>query len=104
VPGEVEDRIADELSRPVVGRATAAVGLDDRDVGLLGEVELVGLGAAPERDRRRVLEEEHRLGNGPLRERRRERALELPRLAVVDEAEVHQVRPLHGLDCSGRSP
>ena len=37
---EVEDRVADELAGPVVGGLAAAVGLDDLDLGVLGDVEL----------------------------------------------------------------
>jgi hypothetical protein len=57
VPGEVENRVADELPRPVVGRLPAAVRLDDRDVGAVGDVQLARLRATAERDRRRMLEE-----------------------------------------------
>ena len=63
---EVEDRVADELSRPVERGLAAAVGLDDLDRGVLRDVELaLGLGAPPDRDDRRVLEEDHRLGIAP---------------------------------------
>ena len=40
VPVEVEDRVADELSRRVVGRFPAAIGLDHLDVDAVGKVEL----------------------------------------------------------------
>src|SRR5207237_2149856 len=40
VPLEVEDRVADELAGPVVGRLPAAVGLDDIDFCSLGDVQL----------------------------------------------------------------
>ena len=40
VPRQVEDRVADELAGPVEGRLAAAVGLDDLDVGALGDVQL----------------------------------------------------------------
>ena len=62
VPGQVEDRVADELPGRVVGRLAAAVDLDDRDVGAVRHVQLSLLGAAAERDRRRVLEEEDGVG------------------------------------------
>ena len=71
VPLEVEDRVADELPGAVVGRLAAAVGLDDLDLGALGDVELARLGAPAERDRRRVLEQEHRVRDRALRRRRR---------------------------------
>ena len=79
---EVEDRVADELAGPVERGLAAAVGLDDLDPGALGHVHLLVVGAAAERDHRRVLEEDHRVGDRALRDRGGERALELPRLAV----------------------
>ena len=56
VPLEVEDRVADELARPVEGGLAAAVRLDDLDVGVVRDMELAVVGAAPERDDGRVLE------------------------------------------------
>ena len=35
---QVEDRVADELAGPVEGRLAAAIGLDDLDVGAVGNV------------------------------------------------------------------
>ena len=50
---EIEDRIADELSGSVVGRLSAAVRLDELDVGPVRDVELLRLVGAPaDRDRR----------------------------------------------------
>ena len=89
---EVEDRVADELARPVEGGLAAAVGLDDLDLGALGHVQLLVAGAAAERDHRRVLEEDHRVGDRALRDRGGERALELPGLEVRRLAEVTRVR------------
>ena len=83
VPLQVEDRVADELARPVEGRLAAAVGLDDLDRGVLGDVELRALVGAPaERHHRRVLEQDHRVRDRALRDRARERALQIPRLLV----------------------
>ena len=65
VPRQVEDRVADELSGRVVGRLAAAVGLDDLDIGAVGHVHLARLGAPAERDRRWMLEEEHRVRAAP---------------------------------------
>ena len=48
---------------------------------------LLDLGPAPNGDDRRMLEEDHRLGNRALRDRAREGALQLERLAVGHEAE-----------------
>ena len=76
----------------MVGRAPAAVGLDDVDLGAVGHVHLALLGAPPERDRRRMLEEDHGLRHGAPPDRGRERALEIPRLLVGHPPEVHQVR------------
>src|SRR5205823_2325646 len=48
---QVEDRIADELARPVVGRPAASVRLDDLHGGVLREVQLGSLvRPASERD------------------------------------------------------
>ena len=86
VPGQVENRVADELPGPVVGRLAAAIDLDDLDLRALGHVHLALLGAAPERDRRRVLEQEDGVGKRPRPDRLGERALQRERLAVVDRA------------------
>ena len=61
VTAQVEDRVADELPRAVERRLAAAVRFDDLDVGVARHVELAGLGPPPERDHRRVLEDEHRV-------------------------------------------
>jgi len=63
---QIEDRVADELPRAVEGRLAAAVRLDDLDLRVLGDVQLGVLGAPPERDNRRVLEEKHRVGDRAL--------------------------------------
>ena len=74
VVAQVEDRVADELPGPVPGRAAAAIGPQhlpaERAVGLLAADELCGgVGRAPERERRRVLAEDDRVGHGALRAR-----------------------------------
>ena len=46
---QVDDRVTDELARPVVGRLAAAVGLDDVDLDAAQEVQLGLLRPAPER-------------------------------------------------------
>ena len=91
MPGQVEDRVADELSGPVVGRLAAAIRLDDLDVGAVRDVELAFLGPASQGDDRRVLEEEDRVGDRSPRDGRGEGALEVPRLEVGHRAEVHEV-------------
>jgi len=40
VPGQVENRVADELAGAVVGRLAAAVGLDDLDVDARRQMQL----------------------------------------------------------------
>ena len=92
VAGEVEDRVADELARPVVGRLAAAVGLDDLDLGAVGHVQLALVGAPAERDHRRVLEQENRVRDRALRDGGCERALQVPGLPVRNLAEVVDVR------------
>ena len=82
VPCQVEDRIADELPRPVVGRLAAAVGLDDLDAGALRHMHLAGLGASPQRDHGRVLQQHHRVQQLTARDRAGQRALQVPRLEI----------------------
>src|SRR4029078_7196028 len=66
---EIQDRVADELSRPMEGGLAAAIRLCDLDLGGLGDVELeVGLGAAPHRHDRGMLEEHDSLGDRALRD------------------------------------
>jgi hypothetical protein len=84
---EVEDRVADELARAVVGRFPAPVGLDDLDVHALRQVELRGLVRAPaEGHDGLVLEQDHRVRDGALRHGARERALQREGLAVRNPA------------------
>src|SRR6476620_5281508 len=47
---QIEDRIADELAGAVKRRLAAAIGLDNLDRGVLGDVELAVLGPPSERD------------------------------------------------------
>ena len=106
---QVEDRVADELAGPVVGRLAAAVGLDDLDVGAFRDVQLARLGAPAERDHRRVLEQEDRVRQRAALNGAGERPLQLPRLAVGDEAEVPDLRGLrhrasgYRLPCGSRA-
>src|SRR5207342_3654131 len=89
---EVEDRVADELARSVERRLSAAVGLYHLDFDGLRDVELaIGLGATPDRDHRRVLEEHHRLRNRSLGDAPCERTLEVEGLPVGDESEIQEV-------------
>ena len=66
-PGEIEDGVADELARPVVGHVAAAAGLDPVDAARrerLRRVEDVArLGATAERDHRLVLDEQHHVAD-----------------------------------------
>jgi hypothetical protein len=91
---EVEDRVADQLARPVEGRPAAAVGLDHLDVGIRGHVDLPVVGAPSDRDHGRVLEEDHGVGRGALLDGGGELALKrqrirVGRLAEMDHAGVH---------------
>ena len=88
---EVENRIADELARPVIGGLPPAVCLDELDLDAVRDVDLARLRAAAERHRRRVLDEDDRVRDRTSRDGRGERALQLPRLGVVGRAEVHEV-------------
>src|SRR5205807_9751187 len=91
VPRQVEDGVADELAGGVVGRLSAAVGLDDVDLGAGWDVQLALLGAAAERHDGRVLEEHDRLRHCALPDGGGERALEIPRLLVRRDAQIHEV-------------
>src|SRR5581483_6958089 len=65
---QVEDRVADELAGAVERRLAAAVGLDDLDRGVRGDVEFRALVRPPaERHDGRVLEEEDRVRDRALR-------------------------------------
>jgi hypothetical protein len=89
---KVEDRVADELARPVERGLAATVGLGDLDVGVLGDMELaVGLGPAADGDDRRMLQEEHGLRDRTLGDGTRERPLEVERLRVGHEPELQEV-------------
>ena len=75
-------RIADELSRPVVGGLASTVGLHDLDLGALRDVELALVRPAPEGDDGRVLEQDHGVRDLVLDHSGGQRALELPGLEV----------------------
>ena len=63
---QVENRVADELARSVKGRLAAPVGLGDLHFGTVRDVQLpLELGAAPDGDDGRVLEQKYRLRNRP---------------------------------------
>jgi len=83
---EVEDRVTDELARPVVGRLAAAVRLDDLDGDAVGDVELLLVRPPTESYRRRVLEQDDRVRDRSLRDGRGERALQLPGIVVANDA------------------
>jgi hypothetical protein len=95
VPVQIEDRVADELPGPVVRRLAAAIGLDDVDVGSGRHVQLVVSGPPAEGDHRRMLDQDHRVGDRALGNRAGQRALQLPRLAVRDRPEVEEVSGPH---------
>jgi len=89
---EVEDRVTNKLARTVEGRFAAAVRLDDVDLGAFGHVQLALIGAAPEGEDRRMLEEDDRVGNRALRYRACEGSLKIPGLLVRDEVQIEDVR------------
>src|SRR6185312_12060031 len=76
VPVEVEDRVADELARPVKRGLAATVGLYHLDLGAVGHVQLLLVRPPAERDDGRVLDHDHGVGDRALRHGRRYRALE----------------------------
>jgi hypothetical protein len=105
--GEVEDRVADELARAVVGRAPAAADLDDLDAAalvLLGRQRqlLVADGARAERDHRLVLEQHDRVGDRLLVSGSGQLLHDGERLPVGSHAELIQIRAAsHHLLLSG---
>ncbi len=101
VPLQVDDRIADELARPVIRRLAAAVGLDDLDLRALRQVQLRALvRPAAERDHRGMLEEDDRVGDRALRHRAGKRTLQVPRFAIRHLPELEQVSPFTHLPSS----
>jgi len=80
VPVEVEDRVADELPWPVVGRLAAPVGLDDLDLRGRRHVQLARIGPPPERDHRRMLEQQHRVWHRAVGDLRGDLPLQIPGL------------------------
>ncbi len=90
---EIDDGIADELSRPVIRHVAAASGLEERDAAR-GErlVRCQHVFAAvsrlrAERDDRRMLKEEQLIRHAAVPAIVHESLLQLERLAVRDEAE-----------------
>ena len=102
VPGQVEDRVADELTGRVVRRLAAAVSLDELDVRAGGQVQLALIGAPAERDDGRMFQEQHRVGQLAGGDARRERALKLPGLEVRRHAEVRRLKPIAAINAAGR--
>ena len=86
---QAHDRVADELARPVVGHATAAVGVDDVDplgaVPVLAHRQLGGLRAPPARVDRRMLEQQQHVLHAARLARRLELLLQRKRLGVGDQ-------------------
>jgi hypothetical protein len=72
---EIEDRVADELPRPVEGGLAPSVGLDDLDRRVLRDVQLLSVRPAAERDHWWVLEHHDRVRDRVLGDRAGERAL-----------------------------
>jgi hypothetical protein len=80
--GQRDDRVADQLARPVPGDLAAAVHVDDRRSV---EGPLVRLGALARRVDGWVLQQQHRVGAGAGDAGGVQLALAGPRLLVVDE-------------------
>ena len=104
---EVDDRVADELARRVIGDVAAARDLVHADAArrerVRGDEQVLAARAAAERHDRRVLEQQQRVGARAAAPRRDELVLERERIAVGDLAELpHRERhaPPYGL----RSP
>ena len=106
VPVQIEDRVADELSRAVECRFAAAVRLDDLHLGAGRDVELLRLvRPAAERDDGRMLEQEDRVGDRALRDGSGDRPLDLPRLEIRRLAELEQIAAgRHRLRLADTSP
>src|SRR5260221_917967 len=97
VLGEVEDRIRDDLSRPVPGRFAAALDLED------GELDAVDVGAlrpAAERDHGLVLGEDERVGDLALDALSDELLLEFVGVLVLRGPEAADVEERLGV-CGG---
>jgi hypothetical protein len=101
VPAQVQDRVADELPRPVEGRLAAAIGLDHVDGRVLGHVQLRLVRAAAERDDGRVLEEEHGVRRLVRQDGGGDLPLQVPRFAVGDEVELEHVGGDHARSVPG---
>jgi uncharacterized protein DUF6941 len=71
----------------------AAIGLDDFNVRSRRDVQLLRVRATPERYDGWMLEEDDRVWDRALRDRARERTLQIPRLAVRNKAQLQEVRP-----------
>ena len=83
-----EDRVADQLARPVIGDVAAALDLVERRVA---EVEQVlAVGAAAGGDHVRVLDEDERVGDLVALARAHQLALQRPDLAEVAGAEIEE--------------
>ena len=108
VIAQIEDRVADQLTGPVPGRAAATVGAQhvpaELAVGRLSVREFgLGVGCAPERERGRVLAEHDRVGHGALRARGRE--LELQAVDLCEGARLReQVVDVRGLHLLAHQP
>ena len=79
---QIQDGVAHELARSVERGLAAAVRFDDLHLRFLRNVELPGVGAPSQRHDGRMLEEDDGVGDRALRDRTRERPLQLPRLSI----------------------
>ena len=96
---ELQDRVADDLARAVVGDVAATIRLNQRDALALQigvrDQQVPILGSAAQRVGMRVFDEYERIANRAGRALPRQRALALPRGEIVHPA------GLEHLDCAG---
>jgi hypothetical protein len=95
VLGEVENRVADQLARPMVGDVAATIDVKylgaARGEELSGNQHILGPGVAPQRVDVRVLEEEKRVGNVPSFALCNFRFLQFEPVGVIHRAELFNV-------------
>src|SRR6266576_2168754 len=103
VAGQVDDRVADQLTRPVEGHVAAALDLEDLDAVAVDEV--VRVCVAAQRHHRGMLEQEqHVVRQAAVDPRLGEGALPLERFGVRHGAGLHDLEQTHGYDPSPMAP
>ena len=98
---EIQNRIADELSRPVIGDVAAAIGFKKRNAHpaqhLVRGAKIGNFSAAAQRDHVRVLAQQQNVGDGAGFARGGHAPLQLPRRAVFHETEIDDQQLFHGI-------